>query len=1006
MIPALDPQAVLDPQYRDYLGALKGAGFQGEVETRYGHRLSLATDNSVYQMLPQGVLFPRDASDIQLALRLAQNPEFRALTFSARGGGTGTNGQSLNHGIIIDTSRHMRAVRSVDAERRQAVVECGVIKDALNDELRPHGLFFSPDLSTSNRATLGGMINTDASGAGSLVYGKTSDHVLAVRAILDDGSELNTGPWDADARQRLTGRARELAESVVALCQEKQGLIEARFPKLNRFLTGYDLKHAYDPERDILDLTRLLCGSEGTLAFVVEATLDLTPLPETRVLVNIQYDSFDSALRHAPQLVAAQATVVETIDATVLNLAREDVIWHTVADLVEPQDPHQAERFDGINMVEFAGEGDEVEGKLTALLATLDQGGNRAVLGYKVCRDSTSIGRVYAMRKKAVGLLANAKGPRKPLAFVEDTAVPPEKLADFIAEFRALLDAEGLQYGMFGHVDAGVLHVRPALDLCDPADERQLKVLSDKVAELTRQYGGLMWGEHGRGVRSEYGPAVFGELFEDLRRIKGWFDPANRLNPGKICTPLGSEDVLYPVESPTRGAFNRRISPQSRDAYERAIRCNGNGLCFNYQIDSPMCPSYKASGDRVESPKGRAELYRAWLRLLAREGVDLAQYPPRKAPLWQRLRNQFSGQTDFSHEVHAGMLSCLACKACSGACPVKVDIPTLRAEFLHHYYGRYLRPLKDHFVANLEDSLPLQARFPKLVNALSQNRASQWLLRTLVGYVDPPALSVPTLAERVGQQQPATLPELERRLARASSEERRHMVLLVQDPFTSHYDAALVEAGLKLLARLGFEPILVPYLPNGKPQHIKGFLDRFHRTASRTATALNRLAKYGVPMVGLDPALVLTYSDEYVTVLKEARGDFDVEVLQSFLARHLDKWTPRADSGRQFRLMGHCTENSVRPSGATEWQQVLTHFGARLKTVNLGCCGMAGTYGHEVANLERSRQLFDMSWAPELAKEEGEPLSSGYSCRSQVKRFGLTRLRHPLQVLLELVDGD
>ncbi|MBY5991876.1 FAD-binding and (Fe-S)-binding domain-containing protein [Ferrimonas balearica] len=1006
MIPALDPQAVLDPQYRDYLGALKGAGFRGEVETRYGHRLSLATDNSVYQMLPQGLLFPLDADDIQLALRLAQNPEFQSLTFSARGGGTGTNGQSLNRGIIIDTSRHMRAVTSVDAEARQAVVQCGVIKDQLNDVLRPHGLFFSPDLSTSNRATLGGMINTDASGAGSLVYGKTSDHVLALRAILDDGSELITGPWDAQARAKLTGRARELAETVLALCKEKQGLIEARFPKLNRFLTGYDLKHAYDPDTDILDLTRLLCGSEGTLAFVVEATLDLDPIPDTRVLVNIQYDSFDSALRHAPELVAAQATVVETIDATVLNLAREDVIWHTVAALVEPEGADDAGRFDGINMVEFAGEGEAVEQKLVALLARLDSGDNAAVLGYKLCRDGGSIGRVYAMRKKAVGLLANAKGPRKPLAFVEDTAVPPEKLADFIAEFRALLDAEGLQYGMFGHVDAGVLHVRPALDLCDPADERQLKQLSDKVAELTRQYGGLMWGEHGRGVRSEYGPAVFGELFDDLRRIKGWFDPDNRLNPGKICTPLESEAVLYPVESPTRGAFNRRISPKSRDEYERAIRCNGNGLCFNYQVDSPMCPSYKASGDRVESPKGRAELYRAWLRLLAREGVDLAQYPPRPAPLWQRVRNQFAKEVDFSHEVHAGMLSCLACKACSGACPVKVDIPTLRAEFLHHYYGRYLRPLKDHFVANLEDSLPLQARFPKLVNALSQNGLSRYLLRHLVGYVDAPALTVPTLAERVGTKQPTTLAQLERTLERASSEQRANMVLLVQDPFNSHYDAALVEKGLALLARLGFEPLLVPYLPNGKPQHIKGFLDRFRRTALKTSAALTRLARFKVPMVGLDPALVMTYSDEYVTILKEERGDFEVEVLQQFLARHLDRWPQRSDSHRAFRLMGHCTENSVRPAGGVEWQRVLAHFGGELKLVSLGCCGMAGTYGHEVANLDRSRQLFDQSWAPELAREGGEPLSSGYSCRSQVKRFGLTALRHPLEVLLELVDGD
>ncbi len=1004
MLPALDPRETLDPNYQDYLRVLRGAGFQGEIETRYGHRLAYATDNSIYQLLPQAALCPRSVEDLQIALRLACNREYAGITFSARGGGTGTNGQALNHGIIVDTSRHLTRVLAVDSTERTARVECGVIKDALNDQLRPHGLFFSPDLSTSNRATLGGMINTDASGAGSLVYGKTSDHVLSVTALLDDGSRIETGPWDAEQRAQLRGRAAQLAETVVALCRAQGELIEARFPKLNRFLTGYDLKHCYDPENDVVDLTRLLCGSEGTLAFIVEATLDLDPIPARRVLVNLQYDSFDAALRHAPALVAAEATVVETIDSTVLGLAREDIIWHQVAGLVAPESERDQARFDGINMVEFAGEPSQVEDRLEALLARL-QPGRDGVLGYKLCRDAASIGRVYGMRKKAVGLLANAKGPRKPLAFAEDTAVPPEALADFIAEFRAMLDAEGLSYGMFGHVDAGVLHVRPALDLCDPADERLLLSLSDRVAALTQKYGGLMWGEHGRGIRSQYGPAVFGPLFETLRHIKGAFDPHNKLNPGKICTPLHSDANLLPLDSVTRGSVNRGISPMSRAQYERAIRCNGNGLCFTYQSSTPICPSYKVSGDRVESPKGRAELMRAWLRLLAREGVDLTAYPPKPASLWQRWRNTRRDTEDFSHEVYAGMQSCLACKACSGACPVRVDIPTLRAEFLHHYYGRYLRPLKDYLVAGLEDSLPLQARMAGLVNLLTQNRISRYLVSQWLGYVDAPALSVPSLKARLDASQPKTLAELEQQLASASESQRQNLVLLVQDPFNSHYDAAVVEQGLRLLSRLGFTPLLVPYLKNGKPEHIKGFLDRFRRTAAGTTAALNRLAGYGVPMVGLDPALVLTYSDEYVEALGADAVQFKVQMLPQFLLGQLHRWRALAPGRGQYRLMGHCTESSVRPEGGEEWRRLFAHFGLTLDLVSVGCCGMAGTYGHERVNLERSQALYRMHWQAEVDADKPEALVSGYSCRSQVKRMAHQRLRHPLQALLAQLEG-
>ncbi|MFB2761882.1 FAD-binding oxidoreductase, partial [Shewanella xiamenensis] len=308
MLPLLSHQQTLEPVYLAYLDALEQSAYEGDIDKRYSARLVQATDNSVYQFLPQAVLYPKHQKDIEIALKLATKAEFVGVTFSARGGGTGTNGQSLTHGLILDVSRYMNRVLEVNPEQGWVRVEAGVIKDALNDALRPHGFFFSPDLSTSNRATIGGMINTDASGAGSLVYGKTSDHVLALRSVLIDGSVLDTRPLDAgllcnpdNVSENPLGQ--KLISAIAKVCREKRALIEQQFPKLNRFLTGYDLKNVWNEGLTQFDLSRILTGSEGTLAVITEAKLNITPLPSERAMVNIKYDSFQSALRHAPSLV-------------------------------------------------------------------------------------------------------------------------------------------------------------------------------------------------------------------------------------------------------------------------------------------------------------------------------------------------------------------------------------------------------------------------------------------------------------------------------------------------------------------------------------------------------------------------------------------------------------------------------------------------------------------------------------------------------------------------------
>lgn len=1017
MIPRLTINDSIKESYRLFLDELAQTGFTGDIESSYASRLAVATDNSVYQWIPQAVVFPKSTSDIVMLGWLSQAPEYSGVCFSARGGGTGTNGQSLSDGLIVDLSRHMTGILELNVEESWVRVQAGLVKDKLNEALKPHGLFFSPELSTSNRATIGGMVNTDASGQGSLVYGKTSDHVLALTAVLEDGSRLECGPLSGEAlKAKLTQQNRE-GEIYRQLWKTARGLrpqIEATFPPLNRFLTGYDLKHVYDPDTESLDLSRLLCGSEGTLAFITEVKLDLSPIPACRILVNVKYDSFESALRSSPVMVDSEALSVETVDSTVLDLARGDIIWQSVRDLIaDVLDKNMM----GLNIVEFAGSDKfEEQRKVKALCQHLDSllaGGESGVIGYQICDDLESIETIYGMRKKAVGLLGNAAGRKKPVAFTEDTAVPPEKLADYIMEFRALLDANGLTYGMFGHVDCGVLHVRPALDLCDPEQEVLMRKISDQVVVLTAKYGGLMWGEHGRGFRSEYGPEYFGpELFGELRKVKRAFDPRNSLNPGKICTPSESDAELVSVDAGKRGTFDRQIPERIRNSFKDALDCNGNGLCFTFETSSPMCPSFKLTGDRRHSPKGRAGLMREWLRQLEAQGVDalseeacVQQGSFRWKDLVERVRNTLSmrrGDYDFSHEVMNAMQGCLACKACSSQCPIKVDVPAFRSRFMQLYYQRYLRPAKDYFVATVESYAPLMAKAPGVVNYFLKQQWVKKATKRMIGMVDVPMLSQPTLKQELAGHY-ATMFGLEA-LEGMLPDARNKMVLVVQDPFTSYYDATVVKDLILLIEKLGFQPLLLPFKPNGKPKHIKGFLRSFAKTAANSAQFFNRLHHLGIPMVGPDPAMVLCYRDEYARALDDARGRFEVLLPQEWLLSVLNQVPARAGSAHEFHLFGHCTEKTAKPSTHGDWVKIFQHFGARLKPVPVGCCGMAGTYGHEVKHQEDSRAIFELSWQPALAKlPQKLCLATGYSCRSQVKRINGEKLRHPLQALLDLL---
>ena len=1006
MIAHLKPQSPLPERYHAFLTTLAQEGFQGEIADELGTRMVLSTDNSIYQRLPQAAVFPRDEADVQRLARLLVRPEFRAVVLTPRGGGTGTNGQSLTDGIIVDLSRHMNRILEINVEQRWVRVQSGVVKDQLNAALKPHGLFFAPELSTSNRATVGGMISTDASGQGSCTYGKTRDHVLDLRTVLLDGTPMDTGVLDdaALATEMARGdRVGAVYRCAAQIAEQEAERIATVFPKLNRCLTGYDLAHLREADGRF-NLNSVLCGSEGSLGFIVEARLNVLPIPKFSILVNVRYGAFMDALRDANALMAKKPLSIETVDSKVLLLAMKDIVWHGVAEYF-PADPQVPTL--GINIIEFSGdEQAEVEGRVHDFIQHLESDTSVVRLGHTLAVGAAAVNRVYTMRKRSVGLLGNVDGEARPQPFVEDTAVPPENLADYIAEFRALLDGHGLAYGMFGHVDAGVLHVRPILDMKDPAQAALIRPLSDAVAELTQRHGGLLWGEHGKGLRSQYVPGYFGELYPALQRLKAAFDPANQLNPGKIATPASVPAAqLTLVDAVTlRGDLDRIIDERVWQSYDAAMHCNGNGACYNYDPNDAMCPSWKATRNRIHSPKGRASLIREWLRLQGEQGVDVLEgsaqartASPLKG-LGQRAWNSLAGSDDFSHQVYDAMAGCLACKSCAGQCPVKVNVPEFRSRFLELYHSRYLRPLKDYLIGSLEFSIPTLARFPRLYNTLMAAAPVRWALKHAAGMVDSPLLSnvdFQAVCSRWNVKM-ASVPEL----SALTDEQRARSVVLVQDAFTRYFETPLLAEWLETLSRLGFQVYLAPYLANGKPLQVQGFLGAFAKAAGRNARALKQLQASGVALVGLDPAMTLVYRQEYAKLLGADQAP-DVALPQEWLAKVLEPMAPTLDA-ETYQMLAHCTEKTNAPASIDAWKQVFDKLGAKLEVLASGCCGMSGTYGHETRNVATSVVIYGQSWQPLVAKHEpqGRLLADGYSCRSQVKRQDGKQLQHPLQVLL------
>jgi Fe-S oxidoreductase len=495
-----------------------------------------------------------------------------------------------------------------------------------------------------------------------------------------------------------------------------------------------------------------------------------------------------------------------------------------------------------------------------------------------------------------------------------------------------------------------------------------------------------------------------------LQRIKAAFDPYNQLNPGKIAVPAGVDSTLLKIDSTTwRGELDREISDAVWEANGDAVQCNGNGACFNFDPDDSMCPSWKATRQRIHSPKGRASLMREWLRLQVAAGTDLIARPRAKRLPVRFLSSLRRGRNkdDFSHEVYEAMSGCLACKSCVAQCPVKVNVPEFRSRFLEHYHTRYLRPARDYMIASLEYTIPRLVSVPggrQFYNGVVESRFARLLLKHVVGVVDTPIIAQ-SGASKSNRCAIAT-PEI---LMRMNASERKRCVVMVRDTFTSFFSGDVETAFVELADSLGFRVFFAPFHPNGKPLHVLGFLARFARAARKNAQTLLDIANTGVTLVGVDPAMTLTYRQEYSKVLGSGNVP-NVLLPQEWLATAISSSHMPKAARVSFKLLPHCTEKTNAAQATALWKAVFAAAGLDVAMPSTGCCGMSGTYGHEARNVTTSTDIFALSWAHQIPEsdcpvrneESPEVLATGYSCRYQVKRLRGKMLRHPVQVLADI----
>ena len=901
---------------------------RGEVRDDAYTRHLFSTDASMYAIAPQVVVFPRDADDVAATVGLAAR---HGVPVTPRGAGTSLGGQAVGAGIVLDTSRHMDAILDVDGPR--ARVQPGVVQDDLNRAAAAVGLGFGPDTSTSDRATLGGMIGSNSAGAHSVRYGSTIDHVEELEVVLADGSRARFGPLDPGvqaqraARDTLDGAIhRELPRIVDA----HRAAIARDWPAHPRLAGGYRL----DRLLDRFDLARFVVGSEGTLAAITEATVGLVPVPRARMFAVGHFGSVPAAVAATGDALELGAAAVELIDRTIIEYGGLDV------------------DADALLYVTFFGDSDgEVRDRLGKLEAAWRAHGH----GSRVTRAETAAEQaaLTKVRKAGLGhLMAASEGMRRPQAFVEDTAVAPERLAEHLAGIQEILDRHGLRAGLYGHASVGCIHVRPYLDLTAAGGIQTLREVAEEVVAQVRALGGVNSSEHGDGrVRSPFNRAVFGnELYAAFRQVKRLFDPQGILNPGVMVDAAPLTEHLRDPALPAAPPLATRLHFEG-GMRAAADRCQRIGACRKSGAGA-MCPSYMATREEEHATRGRANaLVRA-----------LSQPDPHAALGDERL-----------HEI---LDLCLECKACKSECPLSVDMASLKSEHLAHYQDVHGVPLRSRAFAAIRALNRLGAATAPVSNWLAP------LARRPLGLA--PERPLPRFARPARHAAPATAD-----------------VVLLADSFTTYTDPDLTRAAIALLEASGRRVRLESRGCCGRASISKGRLDAARAQAEAMVARLAPEAARGVPIVGVEPSCLLTLKEEYLALLPgDPRAGVvagQARLIEELLAGEL----PPRSLERRVLFHGHCHQKALAGTAAT--LALLRSAGAEVVELDAGCCGMAGSFGFEAEHYELSLKIGEDRLFPAVRAEPPDTLiaATGVSCRQQIEHGTGRRALHPVQIALQ-----
>ena len=947
---------------------------RGEVRFDAFSRGRYATDASIYQIMPAGVVIARTTDDIAAALDAARGND---IPLTMRGGGTSQCGQTINSGLIVDCSKHLNRIIELDVEGRRAVVEPGIVLDDLNRLLKPHGLWFPVDVSTASRATIGGMVGNNSCGSRSLRYGTTRDNVDRIAGLLADGSPFDFGPGDGDRvpegllRKMLDLGAREAAE------------IAERFPKVQRRVGGYNID-ALVPDKAPVNLAHLLIGSEGTLALSTEIEIRLSPLPsKNRVLGVCHFPTFRSAMEASAALVALGPTSVELVDSTMIGLARSIPIYaRTLEEFVRGAPA-------AMLFVEFADSQPENEENMRRLQDTMSD------LGYGFGRGSAHEGGVVEvwdmalaadigeLRKAGLNIMMSMKEAGKPVSFVEDCAVPLEHLADYTDRLTEVFHQHGTEGTWYAHASEGCLHVRPVLNLKLEKDVAAMREIAEAAFEMVREYKGSHSGEHGDGiVRSEFHGKMFGQrILRAFEEVKQTFDPNTRLNPGKIVHAPKMDDrslLRYPPDysfAEMKTGHDWSDWTGASGGFQGAVEmCNNNGACRK-QAGGAMCPSYRVTRDERDVTRGRANTLR--LALSGKLGQNAL----------------------FSDEMAETMKLCVGCKACKRECPTGVDMAKMKTEVLYQRgqklgYGR-----RERLIAEMP-------RYARLAVALR----GMITLRNKV-----PALAA--LGERVlGLARQRSLPGFRGDFFRDAEADKADgvrtggKVVLFTDTFNRWMEPDIPRAALNVLLRAGYDVTTAEAsgrpLCCGRTYLAAGMIDRARQEASRTLQALMPHIRAGTPIVGLEPSCLLTLRDEFLTLLpgEDARALSENAMLfEEFVAREAeaDRFDlPMEAMGGAAHVHGHCHQKAagVMP---TMYRSLGLVPGLDAHAIESSCCGMAGAFGYGAETYDVSVRMGELSLLPAVRKAGNDDLvvANGTSCRHQIADGTGRRAYHIAEVL-------